>query len=418
MKVIEELESDVRLYSRLWPTVFTKAQGSFILGEDGRSYLDFFAGAGALNYGHNNKYLKKALIEYLNDDGIIHSLDMATSAKIGFLSAFNDCILAPRSLDYKVQFTGPTGANAVEAALKIARKISKRSTVVCFTNAFHGMSLGALAVSGSEHKRAAAGIPLSQTIRIPYDGFSPAADGLELLDAMLRDGGCGLDRPGAVIVETVQGEGGVKAARPAWLRSLAALCAEHGLLLIVDDIQAGCGRTGGFFSFEEAGLAPDIVCLSKSISGYGLPMAIVLLRPELDQWNPGEHSGTFRGNNLAFVAATAAITRYWHDGALEAGTHRHAAQVTAALAGLAGSYPAGLIAHRGRGLIHGLAFSRPHLASAVSRRAFELGLLVETSGPRGEVVKLLPPLTISAESLSAGLDILAQAVKETADRAD
>jgi diaminobutyrate-2-oxoglutarate transaminase len=415
LKVIEELESDVRLYSRLWPAVFNRAQDSFILSEDGRSYLDFFAGAGALNYGHNNSYLKTALIDYLNDDGIIHSLDMATTAKISFLSAFSNYILAPRNLDYKVQFTGPTGANAVEAALKIARRISKRPGVVCFTNAFHGMSLGALAVTGNEQKRAAAGVSLPHTVRIPYDGFCPAADGLELLDAMLRNGGCGLDRPGAVIVETVQGEGGVKVARPAWLRSLAALCTEHRLLLIVDDIQVGCGRTGGFFSFEEAGLTPDIVCLSKSISGYGLPMAIVLLRPELDQWKPGEHSGTFRGNNLAFVAATAALTRYWHDGALEAGTHRHAAQVTATLASIAGSYPAGLIAHQGRGLIHGLTFSRPLTASAVSRRAFELGLLVETSGPRGEVVKLLPPLTISAESLSSGLEILTQAVKETVE---
>jgi diaminobutyrate-2-oxoglutarate transaminase len=410
MNVIAELESEVRNYSRTWPTVFTHATGSVLTDEHGKRYIDFFSGAGALNYGHNNERLREALLEYISSDGITHSLDMATTARIRFLEELRDQILVPRRLNYRVQFTGPTGTDAVEAALKLVRKVSNRPTVISFTNSFHGMSLGALEVSGSEHKRAGAGLPLGHTVRIPYDGFAEGVDGLGLLARMLEDGGCGLDSPGAVIIETVQGEGGVNAARTEWLKALGRLCDQYQLLLIVDDIQAGCGRTGGFFSFEDADLTPDVVCLSKSISGYGLPMAINLIRPELDVWKPGEHTGTFRGNNLAFVTAAEALREYWRDNALEHDVRTRAKHIAEALADISSSVAGHHVRARGRGFLCGLAFGHPQIAAAVSRAAFQHGLLVETSGPRGEVVKLLPPLTISTELLDAGLEILAQAV--------
>ncbi|MFD9804847.1 aspartate aminotransferase family protein, partial [Streptomyces sp. NPDC059071] len=304
--VFEALESNVRGYCRSWPTVFDTASGAWLTDENGKEFLDFFAGAGTLNYGHNNPVFKKALVDYIMADGITHALDMSTVAKRRLLETMRDLVFVPRGLDYKVQFPGPTGANAVEAALKLARKVTGRTTVLNFTNAFHGMTLGALSVTGNAAKRAGAGVPLVHATPMPYDGYLDEPEDFSWMRRALDDSSSGLDKPAAVIVETVQGEGGVNVARAEWLRALAELCSARGILLIVDDVQMGCGRTGGFFSFEVAGITPDIVCLSKSISGYGLPMALVLMRRELDQWAPGEHNGTFRGNNAAFVTAEVA----------------------------------------------------------------------------------------------------------------
>nr|MDT0664089.1 diaminobutyrate--2-oxoglutarate transaminase [Micromonospora sp. DSM 115978] len=285
MSVFETIESEVRSYCRAWPTVFDKAVGSHVYSEDGTRYLDFFAGAGTLNYGHNHPQLKSALLDYLESDSIVHSLDVHTAAKRQFLETFDEVVLKPRKLDYKIQFPGPTGTNAVEAALKLVRKVTGRENIVNFTNAFHGMTLGSLAVTGNSMKRGGAGVPLGHTVTMPFDNYldGQTPDFL-LLETMLADSGSGLDRPAAAIVETVQGEGGVNPASPHWLRMLAELCRRHEMLLIVDDVQMGCGSTGPFFSFEEAGVVPDVVCLSKSLSGYGLPFAVTLLRPALAVW--------------------------------------------------------------------------------------------------------------------------------------
>ncbi|MEW1905865.1 diaminobutyrate--2-oxoglutarate transaminase [Streptomyces sp. NPDC086147] len=413
--VFETVESEVRSYCRAWPVVFERASGSRLYDEQGRPYLDFFAGAGSLNYGHNNPVLKRALLDYLADDGITHGLDMSTTAKRDFLEAFRSAVLEPRALPYKVMFPGPTGTNAVEAALKLARKVTGRETVVSFTNAFHGMSLGSLAVTGNSAKRAGAGVTLPNATRMPFDHyFDGQVPDFLWFERLLEDPGSGLDHPAAVIVETVQGEGGINVARAEWLRALADLCRRHDMLLIVDDVQMGCGRTGDFFSFEEAGITPDIVTLSKSISGYGLPMALCLFRPELDVWEPGEHNGTFRGNNPAFVTATAALDAYWRDGALRERTLGRAGRVESALLDLCGDDERSGIAVRGRGLVWGLEFADGERADAVCRRAFEIGLLLETSGPHGEVVKLLPPLTATDDELDEGLGILARSVRHTA----
>jgi diaminobutyrate-2-oxoglutarate transaminase len=414
LSVFEAVESEVRSYCRGWPTVFDRAQGSYMYDEDGHTYLDFFAGAGSLNYGHNNPVLKRALLDYLERDGVTHGLDMSTTAKRAFLETFRDVVLRPRGLDHKVMFPGPTGANSVEAALKLARKVKGRESIVSFTNAFHGMSLGALAVTGNAFKRAGAGIPLVHGTPMPFDDYLDGqTPDFIWFERLLEDSGSGLNTPAAVIVETVQGEGGVNVARPEWLRGLDDLCRRHDMLLIVDDIQMGCGRTGPFFSFEEAGIVPDIITISKSISGYGLPMALTLFRPELDIWEPGEHNGTFRGHNPAFVTAAAALGAYWSDDQMEKQTLGRGEQTEAALRALVAEHEHAGATYRGRGMVWGLEFADRERASAVCRRAFELGLLLETSGPEGEVVKLLPALTITPEELDEGLRVLTRAVRET-----
>jgi diaminobutyrate-2-oxoglutarate transaminase len=417
MTVFDELESEVRSYSRLWPVVFDRAQGSRLFSEDGRPYLDFFAGAGALNYGHNNAFLKQALVDYIVRDGVSHALDMSTVAKRDFLETFQDVVLTPRELRYKVAFPGPGGANAVEAALKLARRVTGRQSVVSFTNSYHGMTLGALAVSGNVTKRAAAGVALTLTTAIPYDGYPGIGEsGPHHLDRLLSDPGSGLDRPAAVIVETVQGEGGLQAADADWLRDLAAVCKRHELLLIVDDVQMGCGRTGSFFSFEDAGITPDMVCLSKSIGGYGLPLALTLIRPELDVWKPGDHNGTFRGVSGSFVTGAQALRSYWSDETLEKSTRARGERIAAALGAIAAEHPEAGLEVRGRGLASGLRFATPGAAREVCVAAFENGLLMETSGAAADVVKLLPPLTISDDDLDEGLDIIRTCVVPVLER--
>ena len=417
MTVFEELESNVRSYSRSFPKVFGKAKGHRIWDKDGTEYVDFFAGAGALNYGHNPEAMKAALIDYISRDGVAHGLDMATEAKETFLERFSRIILEPRNMTHKVLFPGPTGTNTVESALKLARLITGRENVVAFTNAFHGMTLGALSLTGNAMKREGAGVSLDGVFRLPYDGYmGEDVDTLDLFETMLGDSGSGLGLPAAVIVETVQGEGGINAASFEWLKRLETLCREWKILLIIDDIQAGCGRTGSFFSFEPAGLDPDIICLSKSIGGYGLPMALTLVKPEHDVFKPGQHNGTFRGNNLAFVTASVALD-YWADDTLEKEIAEKSKAVFDALEKMARDFPKMVTRVKGRGLMCGIEMESGELSGAVAREAFKRGLLVETSGSDDQVVKLFPPITIEAEGLKKGLGILKDAVEAVAVRA-
>ena len=417
MKIFDEIESEVQSYARAFPRVFNRAQAEYLYDEDGKQYLDFLAGAGTLNYGHNNPYFKEKLLEYINEDGITHGLDLHTRAKGEFLETFNEKILKPRSMDYVVQFTGPTGTNAVEAALKLARNIKGRENVISFTNGFHGVSLGALAVTGNSHHRGVSGVSLNGTTRMPYDGYlGDDFDTTAYLDKVLCDSSSGVDAPAAVIVETVQGEGGINAASFDWLRNLEAVCRKHDMLLIVDDIQAGCGRTGTYFSFEEIGIKPDIVTLSKSLGGYGLPFAVVLIKPDLDQWKPGEHNGTFRGNNFAFVTAKAAIDHYWSDDTFSKEVKRKGEYVSQRLESIISKHGEGNFATRGRGMFQGINCVNGELAGAITHSAFKHGMIIETSGADDQVVKFLCPLIISDENLKKGIDIVEQAILETCDK--
>ncbi len=413
ISTINRLESKVRSYCRHFPVVFTKAKGSTLGDEGGNEYIDFLAGAGALNYGHNDPVLKEKLIEYIEADQIVHGLDMVTEAKRAFMEAFESLILSPRKMRYKMQFTGPTGTNAVEAAMKIARNVTGRQTIVSFTNGFHGVTLGSVAATGNSHFREGCGMQPQGTAFMPYDGYmGDEIDTIEYLDKMLTDGSSGLDHPAAVIVETIQGEGGINVASNEWLRSLEQVCLKHEILLIVDDIQVGCGRTGTFFSFEEAGISPDIITLSKSLSGYGLPLSLVLMKPELDQWKPGEHNGTFRGNNLAFVTARAALEEYWGDASFERDVKRKGDIVRERLEMLVDLDERGILSARGRGMMQALDCSSGDLAARISALAFENGLIMETSGSEDQVLKCLIPLSISDDELKRGLAILEESVIE------
>lgn len=408
--IYDRRESGVRSYSRAIPRQFNRAQGVWLHDNEGGRYLDFLSGCSSLNYGHNHPVLKQALLDYIADDGVTHGLDLHTDAKAEFLTTFEEVILQPRGLDYRAMFTGPTGTNAVEAAIKLARKVTGRELVVAFTNGFHGMTLGALACTGNAGKRGGAGVPLSHVSHEPFDGyFGDDVDTADLLEQRLSDPSSGLDAPAAFLVETVQGEGGLNAASPEWLRKIAVLAKKHGALMIVDDIQAGCGRTGGFFSFEGMGFTPDIVTLAKSLSGMGLPFALTLIRPELDIWKPGEHNGTFRGNNHAFVTATAALREFWADPAFARDIARRGDLLERRLARLAERHG---LSTRGRGMMRGISVGSGEVAATITATCFDEGLIIETSGAHDEIVKVLAPLVIDDETLNTGLDILEEALAE------
>ncbi|MCP4401550.1 MAG: diaminobutyrate--2-oxoglutarate transaminase [bacterium] len=406
MEVFNRFESEVRSYCRAFPTVFERSEGSYLFDEHQKRFIDFFSGAGALNYGHNPPAIKKRLVEYIERNGVTHSLDMATVAKREFITQFRERILIPRNYEYKMQFTGPTGTNAVEAALKLVRKNTGRHVVIYFSHAFHGMTLGALAVTYDPTKRQGAGLPLDHAIEMPFEQYS-GDDSLASIETYLKE--CPASKlPAAAILETVQAEGGINVASFEWLQNLVRLLQKYEILLIVDDIQTGCGRTGTFFSFEPAGIQPDVICLSKSLSGYGLPMALVLLKPELDIWKPAEHNATFRGNNLAFISATAALN-YWKSDTFSKRIKEKSALICERLQAIITIKPSYAI--RGRGLIWGIDTGNCEIASDIARRAFENGLIIETAGIHGEVVKLLPPLIIEKADLTEGLDILEEIIK-------
>ena len=411
LEAFEKLESNVRSYCRSFPELFVSGRGSWLTSSSGRRVLDLLSGAGSLNYGHNDRPIISRVIDYIASDGIVQSLDLHTAAKRQFLIDLDEIILKPRGLDYKVQFPGPAGTNAVEAALKLARKVTGRRTVAAFNRGFHGMSLGALAVTSNRVARAAAGVSLDNVIFWPYDGELGAdVDTIAEIERDLETR-AKADRPAAAIVELVQGEGGLQAASTAWFQRLARLCQAHDILLIVDDIQAGCGRTGTFFSFEGTGVVPDMVLLSKALSGFGAPMAVVLLRRKLDEWKPGEHNGTFRGNNLAFVGGSAALDTYWRDDRFAKEVSGRARRFRESLSSAV--CEEGRITLRGRGMMTGLRFAEPEAATKCSRLLFERGVMAETCGENNQTLKFLPPLTTDAEDLDLAVARLEEVVGQT-----
>ncbi len=404
INTFERVESRVRSYSRSFPKMFDRALGSTIYDTNGKAYTDFLAGCSTLNYGHNDPDLKSALIEYISNDGIAHGLDMFTDAKEHFLSTFERLVLRPRGMTHQLQFTGPTGANAVEAAMKLARKVTGRTNIISFTNGFHGVTMGALAATGNGKHRGGAAMPLSGVTRAAYDGYhGPDINTADLLERQLSDPSSGIDAPAAIIVETVQGEGGLNAASPEWLRQIQAIARKHGALFIIDDIQAGCGRTGGFFSFDGMGLSPDIITMAKSLSGMGLPLAMTLIKPEHDIWKPAEHNGTFRGNNHAFVTAAAALEKFWSDDRFISDVNEKARYLGERLAAIADEHG---LTTKGRGMMVGIDAGSGENAAAICKACFAKGLIIETSGSFDAVVKVLCPLTISLDQLTAGIDIM------------
>ncbi len=409
MTIYDRRESQVRSYCRSFPVEFTAGRNATLTDAEGREYIDFLAGCSSLNYGHNDPDMKAALVEYITADGVAHGLDMHTDAKTAFLETFERLILRPRGMDHKVMMTGPTGTNAVEAAMKLARKVTGRDTVIAFTNGFHGMTMGALAATGNAGKRAGGGMALHGVARMPYEGAMEGVDSLAMIEAMLDNPSSGFDEPAAFLVEPVQGEGGLNAASAEFLRGLKRLAEKHGALLIADDIQSGIGRTGPFFSFEGMDVVPDLIPLAKSLSGMGLPFAALLLRPELDIWKPAEHNGTFRGNNHAFVTARVALEKFWSDDTFQKQTEAKAELLERRLTDIAALIPGARL--KGRGMMRGIDVGSGEMAEAVCAACFEHGLVIETSGAHDEVVKVLAPLTIPEAQLARGLDIIESAVR-------
>lgn len=402
-------ESEARSYCRSFPTVFTKASGAIMTDVQGREYIDFLAGCSSLNYGHNDPDMKSALIDHISRDGIAHGLDMYTDTKAAFLEAFENLILRPRGMDYKVMMTGPTGTNAVEAAIKLARKVTGRRNIVAFTNAFHGMTMGSLALTGNTAKReGAGGGSLADVTHMPFENAMGDNNTLEYIEWVLENPSSGMDDPAAFIVEPVQGEGGLNAASAEWLQGVERLARKHGALFIIDDIQSGIGRTGPYFSTEGMGLNPDMITQAKSFSGMGLPFAALLIRPDHDIWKPAEHNGTFRGNTHAFVTARVALEKFWSDDAFQKETLRKAKYLEDRLTEISAQIPGSAL--KGRGMMRGIDVGSGELAGDICARCFEAGLIIETSGAHDEVVKVLAPLTIPDAVFAKGLNILESAV--------
>lgn len=407
-EVFETYESNVRSYCRSFPEVFAKAKGSIITDVNGKDYIDFFCGAGAVNYGHNNDYIKGKIIEYLENDGLLHALDMMTDAKAAFIDTFQNKVLKPRGLDYKIMFPAPTGTNAIEAALKLARKVKKRTNIWCLMGCFHGMTLGSLALTTDRTDRNGAGLPLTNVTHIPAPYMFEGFDTIKYMETLIEDDHSGVDKPAAFIIETVQAEGGIYVFSNEWLQGVRAFCDKYDILLIIDDIQVGCARTGTFFSFERAGIKPDIFVMSKSIGGYGLPFAVTLFKPELDIWLPGEHNGTFRGNQLAMVAAKAGL-EFMLENNIEAEAKRKEVIIRDFLEK---NVARDGVKIRGIGCIFGVDVGTGENASAISKACFKRGLIIELAGRDNSVVKPMPALTIPDEQLIKGLEILKEAVDE------
>lgn len=414
MTIFEQRESSIRAYSRVYPVVFKTASNARQTDESGKEYIDFFAGAGVLNFGHNNSKMKNAIIEYLNNDGVLHSLDMETQAKAAFIQKFTDVILVPRDMPHKLQFTGPTGTNAVEAAMKLARRCTGRQNIIAFEQGFHGMTLGSLAATANEYFRNAAGVPLEHITHLPFaEASSSSDDAITALREVFLDHN--MEPPAAFLIETIQAEGGVNVADKKWIEAIADIAKELGALLIVDDIQVGCGRTGSYFSFDDLNIKPDIICLAKGIGGIGTPMAMNLVRPELDnQWSPGEHTGTFRGQNLSFIAGATALD-YFKDDAFMNTVSEKTAFMEKQLQPLLNSDPS--LQLRGKGMIMGLDVGDGERAAAIVQKCFADGLIVASCGMGGKVIKLIPPLTIPQTDLAEGLNILINATRQVMEEA-
>lgn len=414
MTIFDQRESSIRAYSRVYPVVFKTAINSRQTDANGKTYIDFFAGAGVLNFGHNNTKMKQALIEYLQGDGILHSLDMHTEAKAEFIEHFTNTILKPRNMPHRLQFTGPTGTNAVEAAMKLARRVTARTEIIAFDQGFHGMTLGALAATHNEYFRGAAGVPLNHVTHLPFcEQAMESEPFITKMKKIFLDEN--REKPAAFLLETIQAEGGVNVANPTWVKAMAKLAKDIGALLIIDDIQVGCGRTGSYFSFDDLDINPDIVCLAKGVGGIGTPMAINLVKPELDdKWSPGEHTGTFRGQNLSFVAGKVAIDYFTDDQLMDAAKSK-TDFMKAQLQPLLDIDPS--IHLRSKGMIMGLDVGDGERAAAIVQKCFADGLIIASCGMGGRVLKLIPPLTIPQSDLSTGLAILLNAARQTMEEA-
>jgi diaminobutyrate-2-oxoglutarate transaminase len=425
-------ESNARTYPRRIPLVLQSAQGVHVTDTDGRVYIDCLGGAGALALGHNHPVAVEAVQRALAANVPWQTLDLMTPLKDRFVQDLLDSLPASFADQARIQFCGPSGADAVEAALKLVKTATGRRGILYFHGAYHGMTHGALSLTGEvAPKEAISGLmadahplPFPYAYRCPFGLYGDACHetSSRYIEAMLDDSHSGIPRPAALILEVVQGEGGVIPAPLQWLREIRRITAERGICLIVDEVQTGLGRTGSLYAFESAGIVPDVVVLSKAIGG-GLPVSVVVYRPELDVWKPGAHAGTFRGNQLALAAGSATI-RYVREHALAGHAVTAGERLMSGLKALMERH--GAIGDvRGRGLMVGMEIvdpeaSRgarstppcwPEMARSIQQAALRLGLIIELGGRQDSVLRFLPPLIIDHAQVDEVVGIIGEAVR-------
>jgi diaminobutyrate-2-oxoglutarate transaminase len=420
----ERRESNARVYGRHLPIAVEAAAGSFVRDVDGNIFVDFLTGAGVLSLGHNHPELVAVAAEQLGR--FCHGLDLPTPAKDAFTEAQLSMLPAGMRDRTKVHFCGPTGANAVDAAIKLCKTATGRGDVIAFQGGFHGTTHLGMALTGlvANKARVPDGVPGVHFFPFSSCGDCPlglsragcATNCAELLERSLRDPNGGIPLPAAVILEVVQGEGGVVPADPEFVQRIRRLTRELDVPLVVDEVQTGCGRTGTWFAFEQYGIEPDVIVASKALSGIGQPVAIILYDERLDVWAPGAHTGTFRGNQLAFAAGAEAVRIVRRDDVL-ANVRARAAQIAQRLDVLRG-HPC-VRDVRGRGLMWGIELADPvdgrpgRLAERVQARCLADGLIVELGGRDDRVVRLLPPLNVVAEVVDVACSILLAAIHRT-----
>lgn len=416
----EQRESNARTYPRGLPIAIEEAAGPFVRDVDGNVFIDYLNGAGVLSLGHNHPELVAVMAEQMTR--FIHGLDFPTPAKEAFVDAQLSMLPASMRDDVKMHFCGPTGANAVEAAIKLCKTATGRGDIVSFSGGYHGCSHAAMAVTGN--------VGMKEPIRngvpgvhfLPFGGCARrepdngVSDPGRYLDHVLRDANGGIARPAAVIMEMLQGEGGVLPATVEFAQQVRATTRELGIPLIVDEVQTGCGRTGTWFAFEQYGIEPDVIVASKALSGVGQPIAMIIYRRELDAWAPGAHTGTFRGNQLAFAAGAKAVEIVNRDGIL-ANVVARGEQFLDLLEPLLDN--PWVTDVRGRGLMLGVELTNPtnglpagDLAVAVRTHALRNGLIVELGGRDDRVVRMLPALNITEDVVATSCSILIEAITE------
>lgn len=417
-------ESAARTYARSLPIVPVRARGLTIEGADGRRYLDCLSGAGTLALGHNHPVVLEAIKKVIDSGAPLHVLDLATPVKDAFTTELFATLPRQFADNARIQFCGPAGTDAVEAAFKLVRAATGRSGLVAFTGAYHGMTAGALAASGGAEDVRVTRLPFPQNYRCPFGigGERGAEIAARWAENLLDDPKAGTPAPAGMILEPVQGEGGVNPAPDAWMRRMRAITQARSIPLIADEVQTGVGRTGAFWAVEHSGVTPDVMVLSKAIGG-SLPLAVIVYRSELDTWQPGAHAGTFRGNQLAMAAGTATLAFVRENGLAERAATL-GARMLARLQALAASHPC-IGDVRGRGLMIGVELVDPEaaplndgpqappdpvLAHAVQQECLRRGLIVELGGRHSTVVRLLPPLTLTDEQATAVVDRLADAL--------
>lgn len=422
-------ESAARTYARSLPIVPVRARGMTIEGADGRRYLDCLSGAGTLALGHNHPVVLEAIRKVIDSGAPLHVLDLATPVKDAFTTELFATLPRQFADNARIQFCGPAGTDAVEAAFKLVRAATGRSELLAFTGAYHGMTAGALAASGGAPDVRVTRLPFPQDYRCPFGaGGERGADiAARWTESLLDDPKGGVPAPAGMILEPVQGEGGVNPAPDGWLRRMREITRARSIPLIADEVQTGVGRTGTFWAVEHSGIVPDVMVLSKAIGG-SLPLAVIVYRSELDVWQPGAHAGTFRGNQLAMAAGAATLAHVRENGLAERAATL-GARMLASLRALSADHPS-IGDVRGRGLMIGIELVDPEaaplarpagngsppppdpaLAAAVQQECLDRGLIVELGGRHDAVVRLLPPLTLTDEQATAVVDRLADALR-------